>query len=818
MGKIRVTKRRRVLAVGAAALWLTVQNFAVADATADVERQHVFNIQAQRADRALTIFARQAKVTLVFQFDAAWRRRANTLVGEYTLQEGLALLLRGTGLEGSVESNLSIVIRAGVPPDTVSTTGEKMEMTRKPAGIIGALLALVAGAPSAQGQQSEGSAAGPVAVLDEVVVTARKRTEKLLDVPVAVTAFSGEALEQRGSESIGDFLQEAPGVNLFDRGNGYKLSIRGISTSLGANENGYYLDELPFTGVTVPINPDVRSWDLERVEVLRGPQGTLFGEGSMGGTVRILTRDPVFNEWGAKATLMASNTSDGGGNRGAKVMFNVPIIDDRLALRVAATREKYDGWIDDSVSGQDDINEQDLTSYRAKLKFEPTEALSFTASYWHFDGEYPAGSNGADDFGNADQGVRLASGQEYDLAGLTVNYDFGSTQLFYSFADNSLKLPQRGSLFGGTLVANVLIDVQSNELRLSSSGEGAWQWTLGAYKREAVRKDALTLALFGIDNLGRTDATSEALFGEVTYTLSGAPVDLSAGLRAVREELAGVESNSGVPVPAAGGKFDSVNPRFIAAWRPNDAWRVYVSAAKGYRSGQNQPSVSLALAGLLGIPLQATLQDDSIWSYEIGTKASLADGRAVFETALYHSKWEDVTVRFPLATTGFNGLINSEGTETTGVEAALTVLLGDAWRVNLSASYSDAAYAGNVPGTGIRDGSPVDDHADTTASLSVDYNRTVFGGLRGSARIGAQYASERDFPSIGPPQFLPGDATTTLDARFGLEGQRWGVHLFVDNLTDEDGAVAPRSVMMPLPATAIRQRPRTVGIDITFDL
>jgi outer membrane receptor protein involved in Fe transport len=462
----------------------------------------------------------------------------------------------------------------------------------------------------------------------------------------------------------------------------------------------------------------------------------------------------------------------------------------------------------------------EYTSYRAKLRFQPTDALSVGASYWHYKVDGPGGTSTADDRGDADQGVSLAAVIEYSLVGFSAAYDFGPVELAYSFADNSFELPQRGALFGGTLEATIGIDVRSNELRLASQGDGPLQWTLGAYKREAIRRDAFVFALFGLDNTGRTDATSEALFGEATWSLSSAPIDLTLGLRSVREDLKGQEANSGVPTPPVGGKYNSTNPRFIVAWRPNEAWRVYASAAKGYRSGQLQPSVSKGIGGALGIPLPDALSDDSIWTYELGTKASLADNRATFEAAIYQSDWKDVTVRIPLGATGFNGLINSKGIDVQGLEASLTTLLGEAWRLNLNASYSDAVFAGTVPGTGIKDGSPVDDHAKTTASMSLDYTTTVFGDLTGTGRFGVQYASERDFPSFGPPQYLPGDTTTTMELRFGLESRHWGVQLFVDNLTDEDGAISPRAAQQvpgALP-TATRFRPRTIGLQVDLKL
>ena len=698
--------------------------------------------------------------------------------------------------------------------------------TRKPAmrlGFLSGFIALVAGNGTALAQDAARTAGGQAVApttLEEVVVTARKRSERQIDVPIALTSISGDALDQRGVSSVGAALSEVPGVNIYDRGGSYKLSIRGISTSLGSNENGYYLDDLPFTGVTVPLNPDVRAWDIDRIEVLRGPQGTLFGEGSMGGTVRILTRDPEFNDWDAKLSLSGSSTSDGGTNRGAKAMINIPLVDDRLALRLAGTKEKFPGWIDNVVTGAQNVNLLEYTSYRAKLRFQPTDALSVGASYWHYKVDGPGGTSTADDRGDADQGVSLAAVIEYSLVGFSAAYDFGPVELAYSFADNSFELPQRGALFGGTLEATIGIDVRSNELRLASQGDGPLQWTLGAYKREAIRRDAFVFALFGLNNTGRTDATSEALFGEATWSLSSAPIDLTLGLRSVREDLKGQEANSGVPTPPAGGKYNSTNPRFIVAWRPNEAWRVYASAAKGYRSGQLQPSVSKGIGGALGIPLPDALSDDSIWTYELGTKASLADNRATFEAAIYQSDWKDVTVRIPLGATGFNGLINSKGIDVQGLEASLTTLLGEAWRLNLNASYSDAVFAGTVPGTGIKDGSPVDDHAKTTASMSLDYTTTVFGDLTGTGRFGVQYASERDFPSFGPPQYLPGDTTTTMELRFGLESRHWGVQLFVDNLTDEDGAISPRAAQQvpgALP-TATRFRPRTIGLQVDLKL
>ena len=759
--------------------------------------------QGRTLDSALRDFARSTGLQLIYVADTTRDRVVGTVDSSGTPGEVLGRLLAGTDLKYQFLNERTVEI---APNRSTPSEGARRASYAMPVQAGG-------------GGQPPVAGAGTSTVLDEVIVTARKREERLLDVPVAVTAFGGEALAQRGVNSMTDFLQESPGVSVYNNGGGtYKIAIRGISTSLGANENGYYLDDLPFTGVTVPISPDVRAWDLERVEVLRGPQGTLFGEGSMGGTVRILTRDPQFNEWQGQASLQGSDTASGGGtNRGYKATLNVPILDDRLALRVAATKEKLAGWITDPTTGATGINTQDIDTVRAKLRFQPTERLSIGASYWRYKGDFPR-NNTADDDGVAGAGLALASGAKYRLYGATANYDFDSFAVFYSYANNHFELPLSGELFGGQLVANIDVDVKSNELRFSSTGSGPLQWTVGAYRRTASRFDSVLFALFGIDNTSATDTTSEALFGEATYTLQAMPIDFTLGLRSVKEKLAGIEANAGVPTTPVNETYRSTNPRVIVAWRPNEAWRLYASASKGYRSGQLQSSVSLSLAGPLGINLPAALADDSIWTYEIGTKASLAGGRAVLEAAVYHSDWKDVTVRIPLGTTGFNGLINSKGTTTNGVEASLTLQLSDAFRMTVMGSYADGKYSGDVPGTGIADGKPIDDNSKVTASASLDYRQTMFGDLTGSGRLGVQYNSKRDFPSFGPPLYLPGDAITTVSARFGVEGDWWGAFLFVDNLTNEDGAMSSRNVTVPgvTPAAANRPQPRTIGLEVRF--
>lgn len=659
---------------------------------------------------------------------------------------------------------------------------------------------------------------------EDIVVTARKREERAIDVPIALTTFDGKALRERGANNLSDFLQEAPGVGIYDFGSGnQKITIRGVSTSLGGNANGYYLDDLPFTGVTIPIEPDVRAWDLDRVEVLRGPQGTLFGEGSMGGTVRILTANPDLKNWLVRAEGGLSVTKGGGENHSAKGTISVPVIPDLLAVRVSGTYERFDGWIDDAKSGRRRVNEQDYDTLRAKVLFTPTDRLTLNGTYWQYRGTFPNGGSAATDANQIAISGALASKTNYDLYGGSARYDLGFGEVFYGYSHNKTSLPISGPLFGGTLDLAIDVTLDTHELRLASTGQHALQWTVGAYQRTAVRIDSTKFALFGLDNLARVRSKAQALFGEGTYTLPGTPIDLTAGLRYFQDEIGSTEANAGVPTVPPGGpigrKYHSFNPRFSIAWRPARNVNIYASAAKGFRSGQLQPGTSVSVASALGIPLASELSQDSIWTYELGAKAAVLDGRLSFEGAVYHSDWKDVAVRIPLLNTGISGLANSDGIKTSGVEASIVARPTRDFTMSANASYVDSHYAADVPGTAIVKGSPVEDVVKFTTNVSAQYRRRMSEVATLSASANYQHSSPRSFRSSAI--YIDGDTIDRLDAQIGVELQRVAFHLFVDNLTNEQGAAGYRTVAQVAPGVfdsdANRLRPRTIGLRATLE-
>lgn len=685
------------------------------------------------------------------------------------------------------------------------------------------LMALLA-APAAYGQEPPAPAAPESnntepTQLGTVTVTARKRDERQLDVPIAMTAVTGEQIDALGLRNVVDVINITPGASSIDTGGGFtQVQIRGVSSSLGGNDNGYYVDETPFTGVTVPWYPDTRSFDIDRVEILKGPQGTLFGEGSMGGTVRILTRKPEFNAFRAGVELDASTAKGGDNGWGAKAYANVPLIDDRLALRVVATDETTPGWIDNAATGEKDVNEYDIRTWRAKLRFAPTERWNIDLGYWKYKLDSDAAGNTAyDDMTNTSF---LSSRNEWDSTSLTSTYDFDGSQIVYAFSDGNIHFPQEGDLAPGLpLIFAIDIGVRTHELRWTSTGERTLDWTVGYYLRKAERADAIDIPGLLSSNSRQTN-DANAVFGEATYHVNPAWA-VTMGLRYFKDRLDAADVAADGAVSSLKGDFDSWNPRLSLSWKPSENVTFYASAAKGFRSAQLQPIASIQLAELFGIELPEVIDADTIWTYELGMKSVLADGKLLLEGAVFHSDWDKVAVRVPI-TPEINGLANSDGTKTNGVELNVVYQPSRALTLQFGGSWIDATYSADVPGTPLFKGTPVYNVPKTSLTASASYGWDVGESLRGVINGGIHHDSARETALTAG---TPGDPITQANLRVGLESPAgWAVYLYGNNLTNEDGAINARGpnefdangdFLRYGPSN--RPQPRTFGVVFRYD-
>jgi len=638
--------------------------------------------------------------------------------------------------------------------------------------------------------------------LGSVTVSARKREERQIDVPIAMSAITGEQIDAFGISNVAEIIAMTPGAGSVDNGGGFtQVQIRGVSSSLGGNDNGYYLDDIPFTGVSVPWYPEARSWDIDRVEILKGPQGTLFGEGSMGGTVRILTRKPDFNEFNGAVEVSASSTKDGSDGWGGKATVNIPLIEDRLAARVAVTDEKLSGWTDDNATGDEDINEQRVKTGRVKLRFAPVDQWTMDLAYWKYKSEAPGGGNGALD--DLTTNSFYSNDDEWHTASFVSTYEFEGSQLFYSFADAELDYANDGMLNPTTTyLSNINLQVRTQELRWSSTGDRLVDWTMGYYLREAERNDSSQVGGAPPSSSTQTN-DAYALFGEATVKLPDPRWAVTAGLRYFSDDVDAI-SVSTTRTSTLNATFDSWNPRVSLSYKPERDTTLYASAARGFRSGQLQPISSILLAEANGVDLPSTIRPDSITTYEVGAKSLFLDGSLLVEGALFYSDWKDVAVRVPITST-INGLTNSKGTENKGVELNVVYTPTASLMLQVGGAIIDATYVADVPGTPLNKGTDVYNVPRNSLSASAAYSWDIATDLRGVVRSGLVHDSARETALTAG---TPGDAITMLDARIGLESDNgWSAFLYGENLTNEDGALNARTTL----GVANRLRPRTYG-------
>jgi outer membrane receptor protein involved in Fe transport len=407
-------------------------------------------------------------------------------------------------------------------------------------GALGISFALKVSAESAATSDSAS------ATLDEVVVSASKRISTVQDTPISISAVSGNDLLARGVSSLADLAQGTPGVSLKSEGPSQtEIEMRGMTSSGGNSATvGFYLDDIPLTGPAsaqnghVVIDPDL--YDLNRIEILRGPQGTLFGSGSMGGTVRLISNQPNLSQFQSTAQSVLSGTEGGGFNHKDNLMVNLPLIDDTLALRVVGTEDYASGWIDRIVaepfpvvggnpegtvrgSVQDapierqypGSNAYQIYAARVTLLWKPTENLSVTPGYFH----ETSNQNGVSAYDSV-PGTETHY-QPFDIAepltdsltaySLNLNYSFPRFDLTSSTARwtrNSTQVEEASEAFNNPLEAiaynydyglpnpgyygpsgtgpeHGMEDDPSHqfseELRLVSTGSGKANWVAGLY-------------------------------------------------------------------------------------------------------------------------------------------------------------------------------------------------------------------------------------------------------------------------------------------------------------------------------------------------
>jgi iron complex outermembrane receptor protein len=699
-------------------------------------------------------------------------------------------------------------------------------------------------------------------VLEEIIVTATRREANLQSVPLSVFVITAEAMARLGAASFVDYGRTVPGLTFTDFGVvREKQTIRGISTSTLSEINpttAMYLDEVAMTtagGSGVDYNPDPVLVDIARIEVLRGPQGTLFGAGAMGGAIRIISHQPNMSRTEAFVSTTVSSIKNGGPGYELNGMFNMPLNDGRAAIRAVGYHLDNDGFIDNLTTGVRDVNDNEITGGRLSGTILLSDRVSLTGRIIYQDRKSDAISfEDPDDPNRTQNRIEEPNRDVWTNYNLVVNaeFDWGTLVSSTSYTDRTIAadIDVRAFLttfFGvdNSLISSNRDKVQEfvQEARILSKGDGQFNWLAGIFYQDQDERfnqnfpspgfDALTgglASMFGPpDNLfvSRPVSTLEqiALYGEVSYQVTD-HLNIVAGMRWFDIER-DFEGNSvglfvgGSLVESGMASETDVTPKFSLSYAASDDLTLYGVAGKGFRSGGVNPTdlsvlvdcqMDLADLGLSTFPTE--YDSDSLWSYEFGVKSRWHDGQLQLNSAIYHINWSDIQTS-KLLSCGVSFVENAGKAISDGIELEVISRPTDNIDVSVGASYNVAELEDDAPNLGGIAGDPIPGVSRFAANLGVSYYFSAFGEREAFVHADYQHvgSSFSEFDRAIRVK-LPGYDMVNL--RVGLNTEHWSTALFVNNVFDVRGIITDINDPILGGHFVTATPPRTVGISTTW--
>jgi iron complex outermembrane recepter protein len=683
--------------------------------------------------------------------------------------------------------------------------------------------------------QPAGSKTSTGDVLEEVTVTATRRSESQLDVPMTMSVIGAAALQAQEIKTFNDFATEVPnlsfnygtpnggwGGNTDDRG----VSIRGIQ---GGDTTGFYIDDLP-----IPTSMTPRVLDLERIEVLKGPQGTLYGARSMGGTVRMITGEPDLSNFSGFA--LAQGTSIDGGGNGYETygILNVPIINDTLAIRLTPYRGQDGGYINrvwpttpGSTVLDEDKNtaETEYEGVMTSLLWKPTNELRIRPTLIYqlsTTNGLPLGDYSAENLTNF-RNFDIAEGitDRFSIEGITIDYTSpigtitSATDYLNRRTDDREDVSEfTAYAFGTPLLASPInqattTHIFNQELRFVSNWEFPVQLTAGVfYNSQTGSLDnrqpiAAFLPIFGTDMAeavhNRTSAEERALFGELTYKFTS-EWSATLGMRYSQDRsdatlyawgvAFGPPTEAQAVITPTSERDDVFTPKFLLKYEPNSNLNIYADAAKGFRPGSGEVAPPLALCASQYQDFHLTpaevssYRPDSLWSYELGAKMRTDDRRFSINPAVYWIDWTDVRQFLPLSC-GFAAILNSGKARSRGAEFDFSAVPIEHLTLNGGIGYDDAKIV--EPGQFVpypAAGSPIQQVAPWTGNFSAQYDLWIASNVKMSMRGDYSY-TDHSYSETTSPQFpLVRPSYSLVNLRTALDVKSSEFALFVKNVGD----------------------------------
>ena len=664
--------------------------------------------------------------------------------------------------------------------------------------------------------------------LEEIVVTAEARAENLQEVPVAVTAFSAQDIADAGIESTADFIALTPNVSFDDSftvGNSF-VAIRGVTQINNADSPvAIVVDGVPQNNQK-QFKMDL--YDIERIEVLKGPQGALYGRNAIGGAINIVTKTPS-NELEGFVTVGAGN----GGSKKVQASLSGPIVDDKLLFRLSGSYKDGDGLIDNTFLGTE-VDFVESTDFRGKFLFNATETLSFDlrlatstleggaiydSAFW--DNTGPTNTNDerlpvTDILGTSERNideVTFKADWVTDAGSLT--YIAGYTDIeedYFGDLDfcNPVDCPQGFFGFGQVdQLQDLQVELMSHELRWTSPDDQRFRWAAGAFLIDTDRSltTIATLADLGnvpiVMNTEDNDNEAFALFAQFEFDFTDT-LELSASIRRDEDDREQTDVATGTTRSTS---FDATQPKVTLTWTPANNRLLYLTYANGFRSG-----------GFNGVGGRE-FDDEIVDNIEVGFKSKWMDNRLLLNVAAYQADSEDFQFFFVDINAGGAQVIdNLDEVSLTGFEVEVEALLAPNWSVFGALGLQDSDIEAIDPALPVPAsvGNRTPKTTKSSLNLGTQVEFDVGNNLGGMFRI--------DYERRGDKYWHPDnvdvmDPVSLLNARIGIGSENWNLTLWGRNLTDEfyfeDFNAQP---FTGLPWNiGWANRPRSYGIDFRYD-
>jgi outer membrane receptor protein involved in Fe transport len=716
--------------------------------------------------------------------------------------------------------------------------------------------AVLYGAPIAARAADAAPGAAPSSV-GELVVTARKRTERLVEVPAPISAVSGEKLRQADDVKFSDYLDTVPGVNISTGREGSTLLIlRGIATGAANPTVATYIDEAPFGSSTIfalgaALTPDIDPGDLDHIELLAGPQGTLYGANAIGGILKFVTMPPSLTSFGGRVEVTGDTVSHGGQGWGARGMLNVPVVTDKLSLRISGYDRDDPGFIDDVLHGRRDINDTKVWGGRVDALWQPLSDLTVRVSalFHDLDG---ADNNGEDVYQkrlDANHGVITGPTYgdleakrylpqpltlRYALYNGTVTWTPGpvsvisstsySTETADALSDVTAQygpsLNQIGALYQGllhlpvnpyyppnlavTLARDIYQEKLTEELRVASHGEHKLDWQVGVFttKEYSTADDPAALFTYPsgapftspippFQNVFHATLISHyaevSVFGDVDYHLTPR-FDVTLGARESFDWQDYKQPSSGILYGAPSTPMASGSESaFTFLVNPRYRLNDHNTLYIRIASGYRPGGPNAVPPAVLNFP--ATFGPDFLTDYEGGWKAELFDRRLSVDAAVFYLKWSKM--QLPTVIGGYSAEANGGAAHSDGAEGQVAWSPVNGLNLGADATYTDAVMDSDNPSAGAFKGDHLPLVPKWNVGLSANYSHEIAEGWVGN--VGANYRYQGDRPNIfvanSPTSgyYVELPAYYTLDLQAGVMRDGLRLQVFAKNVTDRRG-------------------------------